>query len=119
MPAGLRELPLEFLHLCLERRRGNRTTKNAQPDSACAPQMVEPRLEGIPEGRPVGASSCMRRGLRAGRVVQVEDRRLHENIASAEACRVIWITFDLDRPAFSAGDEHARAKAVQWHSAGK
>ena len=73
------------------------------------------RAHGADERRPRENLSHVGERLHAIGIVEVEQRRLREDIGGAEAGRVRRVAFDLGRPSFVTLDEQAGRAAAERH----
>ncbi len=70
------------------------------------------------DGR-VSAGITLDNRLAAIGIVELEDRGLSENVGRAQACGVMGIALDLDRPAVDRGDQEPDRGAVELHGGGE
>jgi hypothetical protein len=112
-PLRGRERGEHVADLLLERRGGDGARQEPDPRAAIRALLLDGELRRGEKRAPRPDLPALGQGLRAVRVVDVEDRGLREDVRAAEARRVQLVALDLDRPALVAlGEDAARVSAV-------
>ncbi len=118
MPAGLGEAREHALDSGSQGRRRDRLGEEPESGAAMRPLAGERLTHRAQEGRPRTNLAEVRQRLGASGIVEIEDRRLREDVGGAQARRMERVPLDLGRPAFVALDEHAHAAAGARHRGG-
>ena len=112
MPAHCRKLLLQCSDLRGEGGRSDIAGQQPQPVAAARQEPVAALVESRDETLPGIDLTITDDRLRAARIIERQDRRLHDRAGTAEAGRMVGVTLDLDRPRHLMGDQDAGRIAV-------
>lgn len=108
-PLRFRKLRQQFIELRSQRRRRHRPGKQAEFLAlvAALPDAIQFLADIVPDILVRRRRTAACRGLRAIRIVEIEDGGLRDDAGGPQAGRVIGVALDLGRPAFIAANDHA------------
>src|SRR5690606_15579291 len=92
------ESRLELGELARERRRCDGSRQDVQPATVASGDVLENPAQTREEIRPDRDAPLVPHGLRPIRIIELEDRGLSLRVGASDACRMLRVPFELDRP---------------------